>query len=176
MARQAVTDPSPPSREPLALIEHDGRLAHVDRALGEIDLDRLATEVQEAGGHAIWWGILAARGAGAAARAKRALKVTRAERGKHHRSQLARDPGAKITDKIIEEMVETDPAVDIAEQSVINADEQAAILRSVAMSVDEKQRTLRALTSALARELDATHDGDPLRTTMRREMRRGGRE
>lgn len=167
--RQAVkdtpTEMMPASRDALGTVPMDGRDHVVRASLGELNLDNLSEEVERVGGHAVWWGVLAARARGEAARAKRRIKVVEGQRAKQHRIELDR-ANAKVTDAIIKELVATDAECERAEQEAIDAQERADIAAAAHEGVREKQRLVTSLTGALARELQASH-GNMLKQLMR---------
>lgn len=164
--REAVASSSQSS---FLTLEVDGHTLDIARSLGEIDLDNLTREVQDIGGHVIWWGVMYARALGAARRAKRQARIVAATQARsiRERASLPTTTKERLTEKALEELVTLDAAVQTAEDEQIRADERADVLRAVSMSLEEKQRTLRALTGALARELDAGAPGDVLRDRMR---------
>lgn len=148
-----------------------GRSHEVTRALAEINFDNLTSEVQNVGGTAIWWGVLHAHAQADVGRAKLRVEVIEGQTAK----QLRRDrntAGEKVTDKIIEEETSLHRDVQTAKEELIRAEERANILRAVQFAVEQKQRTLTALSGALAREMGANHvDGaDALRSVQRGRM------
>ncbi len=161
-------------REPVGQNEHvadvtvRGRTHAVVRDLGRIDFDNLRREVQEVGASAIWWGALFGRAQGDVGRAKLNLDVVESTTAKQLRVEKGR-VGEKITDKIIEEETGLHANVRAAREALIEAEEQANILRSVSWAIDQKQRTLAAMTGALAREIGGAPD-DPLRAAQRGRM------
>jgi len=140
------------------------RAYNIARELGQIDLDNLQREVQEVGGFAIWWGVLWAQTQTVVARAKLRLEVVEGQTAKQLRVDKTR-VGEKITDQIINEETKMHADVIRAKEALIEAEEGANILKTVAFAIIEKQKTLTKLTGALAREMDG--DEDPLRTLQR---------
>ena len=145
------------SREPVGggdSIVVRGRTATIVRTIAEIDLDNLTREVQDVGGTAIWWGVLYARAQSDVGRAKLHVGVMEGQFAKAERTRRF-NTGEKITDKIIEEETALSPDVIRAREELIDAEERAAMLRSVTFAVEQKQRTLTAMTGAIAREISA---------------------
>ena len=70
-----------------------------------------------------------------------------------------------LGDQIINEETKMHADVIRAKEALIEAEEGANILKTVAFAIIEKQKTLTKLTGALAREMDG--DEDPLRTLQR---------
>jgi hypothetical protein len=162
-------------KEPIAdgldRVTVSGRTATVVRTLAEIDTDNLTKEVQEIGGTAIWWGVLYARALREVGRAKLRVGVVEGQTARALRVTLARDRGLeKVTEKIIEQEVTLHADVIAAKEEHIAAEERANMLRAVTFAIEQKQRTLTALTGAIAREFYAnapTGADDVLRTMQR---------
>jgi hypothetical protein len=118
--------------------------------------------VQEAGGFSIWWGVLHARAIKEVSRAKLRVEIVEGQTAKNLR--LSRNStGEKVTDQIIKEETSLHKDVITAKEELIEAEERANMLRSVTFAVEQKQRTLTALTGALAREVTADTSPDALR-------------
>jgi len=141
-----------------------GRTHDVVRTLAEINFDNLRDEVQKVGGTAIWWGVLYARASAEVGRAKLRVEIVEGQTAKQIRRER-NNAGEKVTDKIIDEETSLHVDVQTVKEELIKAEERANILRAVQFAVEQKQRTLTALSASLARELGANHvDGDALRT------------
>jgi hypothetical protein len=162
MARQPVNGNSEATS-----VEVAGRTVNVSRSLGEINFDNLQREIADAGGSAVWWGVLHAQATAGVGRAKQQRDVTKSTVARNIRRERTRI-GEKVTDASVAEEVTLDETVRDAEHAIIDAEERANILRAVAFACSEKQRTLTAL-SETRREINA---GDGLRGP-RVEDRRG---
>lgn len=158
------------AREPVGgdgggdLVRVGDRTYSIVRTLAEIDLDNLTREVQDVGGHAIWWGVLYAHAQKEVSRAKLRVEVVEAQTAKALRLERARRE-EKVTEKIIEEETTIHKDVTAAKEVLLDAEERAGMLRAVTFAIEQKQRTLTAMTGALAREMGAntTSEVDALR-------------
>ena len=145
-----------------------GRHLDVARSLGEIDLDNLTREVQDANGTSIWWGVMQAEADHAVERAKLQLDVVKAEAAQKYR--LDRNLGAeKTTEPMVAEHLTLHKGVREAKENVFEAERKAAILRAVSMSVNQKARTLEKLTFLIGQEHGANRS--PLRDEVKRRLR-----
>ena len=153
----------------IAPIEIDGHSRRIARSLGDVNLDDLPSEVENAGGSAIWWGYQYARALRGAKLEKRNVKIVMATRAREIRERclLPSYVGPKLTEAGLGELLTLDTVVQEAETRHIEAEFVADTLRAVHGAVEEKQRTLRNLTGALQREMSAASAGKYLRDTMR---------
>jgi hypothetical protein len=175
MAREAVsrdgvdaetTTPARRARDHVATIEHNKSAMEILRSIAEIDMDDLRTEVQTAGGTAIYFGAMAAQATSSVRRAKLAFDVIKAQTARRIRA-AARSVQEKTTENSIAEEVLLDDEVRAAEEAIIVAEERAGILRSVMTATEQKHRTLGNLSGALARELGVTGNAEGLDALVR---------
>ena len=151
MAREPISEETTAVK--LVVKLDDDQALNVVKELGEIDLDNLSREVAEAGGHAIWFGVAAARTSAAARRVELTLNVLKASKAKKFREEHAR-LGEKYTVDSIKDDVTLDEEVQKGERKLIDAYEKSNILQAVKTAVEQKNRTVGNLTAAITKELD----------------------
>jgi hypothetical protein len=171
IARKRPSDPLESQGEQIVV---QGREAVIMRTLGEIDLDNLSGEVQNAGSLVIWWGILHAKGKSERSRAELSLKTVEATVARDTRNRRMVE-GEKVTENIIAELTTLDPDVTRAREEVIKAEEREDMLFVASLALQRKQLTLTNMTGSIARELTANsptmrHVDEMIRTPHRREQ------
>lgn len=98
------------------------------------------------------WNVLANQAATRADRAKIGFEVWVKEKSKIYRSELAEVTSKRITDKMVEEAVMTDPAYLRKFDEYLKAKEDAANLRSIAFGFGERGERLVNIVSMMKSE------------------------
>lgn len=143
-----------------ANIDFGDRKAEVSDSLGRIDLENLHDEVQDAGAQVIFYGGLHARAKRRASDAETLKDVTWSRLAKQEREKaLLRN--TKLTDRAVEELVQTLPEYQAAVQHWLDATEQADLLENVKFTLARKQSTLEAMMPLLLQEVAARRGPTP---------------
>src|SRR5882672_6525445 len=95
-----------------------GRSLDVVRGLGEINLERIQHELSDAGGHSIWWGIMAAEAQAEHERAKIRCDLKRSEIAADFRRSKMQSQ-ERITEAQVTEHIERSEDYQKAREAVI---------------------------------------------------------
>lgn len=98
------------------------------------------------------WNVLANQAAVRADRSKIEFEIWVKERSRTYRSELAEVTSKRITDKMVEEAVMTDPEYLRMYNKFLNAKEEAANLRSIAIGFGERGERLVNIVSMMKSE------------------------
>jgi hypothetical protein len=133
------------------------RTVEIVRALGEIDMDNLTREVQDAGGHSVWWAVLAAEQDAKIEHTRLALKTAEAEKAQKYRVEKSR-LSEKVTEAMVQEHLTLDGVLVDLREVMIDEEKKSAILHAVSSAVNQKARTLQNLSFLIGQEHGANRE------------------